>query len=94
MSKSIIDNKKCAQQILNNMDGFDFPNIRNMKCYPEWIKVSDKLPEEEQYVLYYCSNYEKIDKTQYYNGFFLGVSTAFNNVTHWMPLPSPPEIEK
>ena len=59
----------------------------------DWIKVSDRLPEEEQYVLYYCANYEKIDKTQFYYGFFLGVSTAFHNITHWMPLPKPPKIK-
>lgn len=57
----------------------------------EWIAVKDQLPKDEQYILYYCANYKKIDKTQYYCGFFLGTSSAFNNVTHWMPLPEPPK---
>lgn len=57
----------------------------------KWISVKDSLPKEGQYVLYYCVNYGKIDKTQYYLDTFLATSKAFNNVTHWMPLPDAPE---
>ena len=56
----------------------------------EWISVKNRLPQEEQYVLYYCVNYNKVDKTQYYYERFLAESVG-THITHWMPLPEPPK---
>ena len=60
----------------------------------EWISVNDRLPEGYKDVLvcyknavgyriditFYC------DQCEYGDGWFLPV-----NITHWMPLPEPPE---
>ena len=68
---------------------------------PEWISVKDKTPKHEPgkwsdpviamsdiglvFCLRYCGGWQR-------NGEF--VSTGSSNVTHWMPLPAPPEQNK
>ena len=67
----------------------------------EWISVKERLPEDEQEVLYFCSI--GIEKGKYKNCCFmlLGID-AFSHftwikeryaVTHWQPLPDPPKGE-
>ena len=61
----------------------------------EWIKTSEKLPEQYQQVIYYfrhtgvsCGKYERTSDGDIFhslNGFLC------DDVTHWMPLPEPPE---
>jgi hypothetical protein len=65
----------------------------------EWISVKDRLPEKSGAYLVYspevpveagnvwdCSFYEV-------NGKDLSFATGYN-VTHWQPLPAPPESEE
>lgn len=64
------------------------------KC--EWIKVSDRLPKQiaeahlvhEEYLGVHVSFYDGARKWThpFYN--------TFRNVTHWMPLPEPPEMDE
>lgn len=99
---SEINNVKCAQQMLENMEGIDLPNIRN-RIYPqEWISVNDRLPKEYERVLIYRGNYEGDDKDELIHVGFLHPKDGFYGsqyglldddlypdmlVTHWMPLP-------
>ena len=57
----------------------------------EWISVKDRLPNVHQRVLVYCQS-KTIEKhvtaCMYMGGYF---SRKVRNVTHWMPLPEPPE---
>jgi len=60
----------------------------------EWISVKDRLPKENEEVLafsgfiFYALNVNHL----YENGFFdLVEEIVYQNVTHWMPLPNPPE---
>lgn len=59
---------------------------------PHWIPVSDRLPESSQRVIV-CRENGKVEQ-----GVFLGVNgwwkvygTNTKAVTHWMPMPVPPE---
>ena len=59
----------------------------------EWISVKDKLPEKDVRVLVYLKtdrSYTKIDTDRLDDRGFV---RWFNDVTHWMPLPEPPETK-
>ena len=80
--------------------------IAELEAERRWIPVSERLPEDGESVLIavdsafapYCHVYEAFHHsaaTQWAtaNGlYFHGVEYA--RVTHWMPLPKPPEVEK
>lgn len=71
----------------------------------KWISVKDRLPEVEKRVLVFRSNYEGDDYNKIHVGFlqhkdgFYGSQWGLLDddlfphtlVTHWMPLPNPPE---
>lgn len=69
----------------------------------EWISVKDKLPILGELVLFCAKNDENILKTQVGNFLGQNIDTGniyfrnitcfrlYNNISHWMPLPEPPE---
>jgi hypothetical protein len=66
----------------------------------EWIKVTDRLPEQDEYVLVLVEMNELYSK--YMVGWYdYGYGFKFNELgkdingikaTHWMPLPEPPKV--
>lgn len=54
----------------------------------EWISVKDKLPESGTYILSFSPCYNSVSKFK--DGCFFDGKDRLYNVTHWMPLPSPP----
>ncbi len=63
---------------------------------PGWIRVEDRLPEVGKFVLTFGgSGYYEVDEVDYdWPGRFRQDALSPGNpdeVTHWMPLPDPPE---
>jgi hypothetical protein len=60
-------------------------------AFPAWIPVSERLPEKDGYYMVYDCRYE-----QHFDALFRGGAWSpyiYNlMVTHWMPLPEPPEV--
>lgn len=61
----------------------------------QWLSVEDRLPETEEEVLVLTISKNgniNVDKGYFANGRFVHRGSAV--VTHWMPLPEPPEEDK
>jgi hypothetical protein len=60
---------------------------------PQWISVEDKLPDIDDYVIWYYESGAmaiwEIDKDM--NLEWLKKRSRGDRITHWMPLPQPPK---
>lgn len=61
----------------------------------EWISVEDRLPEGHMQVLMWSAKWGIAEAGSYYNSRFwvyneLGDGYVGDRITHWMPLPAPP----
>lgn len=68
------------------------------KTSMRWISVKERLPEDGQKIIaaFRDGGGRIVDQARYSNGEFDFASWAYvwgDNVTHWMPLPQPPEEE-
>lgn len=60
-----------------------------------WISVEEELPEDDSVVLVASVNDLSIGIAEHYGcGIFGDYNDTYDVVTHWMPLPEPPEEEK
>ena len=62
----------------------------------EWISVEDRLPEGHMQVLMWSARWKIAEAGSYYNKHFwvyteIGDGYIADNITHWMPLPAPPD---
>lgn len=62
-----------------------------------WIPVSERLPDKNGWYMVYTKNKGDIarrtNKAQFYYQSWHGNGGRWDNVTHWMPLPEPPQEE-
>ena len=61
---------------------------------PRWISVEERMPERDKEVLcffVYPDSTTVCQNVYYGNGHWLGEGSF---VTHWMPLPEPPEMKE
>lgn len=68
----------------------------DMGMKPKWISVKERKPEDGQKIIatFRDNGGRVVDQARYNNGEFDFASWTYvwgDNVTHWMPLPQPPE---
>lgn len=70
--------------------GFDAEMAR--ETAGRWIPVSERLPEDRVRVLGFDG--DRVFEAELFEGQWIWVSNKAHNwvVTHWMPLPEPPEV--
>ena len=68
-------------------------------AYGQWVSVKDRLPEEQKEVLIYLPEYGSVETAAFFEIPSLNLKEwaqnedayMFDEVSHWMPLPEPPE---
>lgn len=65
----------------------------------EWASVKEKLPEGHAQVLMWSARWKIAEAGNYYNKHFwvyseIGDGYIAEDITYWMPLPTPPEKEE
>ena len=70
-----------------------------LKSIPRWIPVEERLPEKNGYYLTYVEsalfpNSYYFNLIKFIDGDFIEDHCVIHRVTHWMPLPEPPEEQE
>lgn len=62
-----------------------------LAAVPRWISVEERLPEEEEAVLAFCTNTGTVKVAWIIEGVWWTWDFYGFCISHWMPLPAPPE---
>ena len=73
--------------------------IAALREQPRWISVEERLPEDRDWVLVWHTGYMTPKKAKFEDEGVVvwvldGHDSLPGDVTHWMPLPQPPEVER
>ena len=60
----------------------------------EWVRVEERLPEEKQRVIVRCEHVGTSVGWILWGKWMTDIGPHAGDVTHWMPLPAPPEKEE
>ena len=95
LENKLTDAEACNARLVEQVEDLTAELVA-LRERTRWIPVSERLPDHKQSVLavanrevtntYYDVNFRKWSKSKYY--WF-----PEGEVTHWMPLPEPPEVE-
>ena len=61
----------------------------------EWIPVSERLPDDGQSVIVFWRKYKEVGEAVFgkEEGWFSTDRDGCHDVSHWMPMPEPPEVK-
>jgi len=66
--------------------------IAELEAAQRWIPVSERLPEGRTVLVFKKEGSISIDTTYIDGGNYFWWKSGQSKVTHWMPLPEPPEV--
>ena len=95
LDTDIVQNSKEASWLLDQVL-HDIQAMPTLTPQNEWISVEDRLPEGHMQVLMWSARWKIAEAGSYYNKHFwvyteIGDGYIADNITHWMPLPEPPD---
>lgn len=95
LDTDIVKKDKVASELLEQVL-YDIQHMPTLTPQNEWISVEDRLPEGHMQVLMWSAKWGIAEAGSYYNSRFwvyneLGDGYVGDRITHWMPLPAPPD---
>lgn len=94
LDTDIVKKDKVASELLEQVL-YDIQHMPTLTPLNEWISVEERLPEGHMQVLMWSARWGIAEAGSYYNSRFwvyneLGDGYVGDRITHWMPLPAPP----
>ena len=83
-----LDNRKCAQWMLECMQDVDFPTLRKLNFMNKWIRLEERLPSDYQRVIIYDPEAFIPIRIAVYQNWKEAVKQG---ISHWMQLPEIPK---
>ena len=68
--------------------------IAELEAQQRWIPVSERLPEGRTVLVFKKEGSISIDTTYIDGGNYFWWKSGQSKVTHWMPIPQPPEVQE
>lgn len=88
-----VDNLTVAQAVMVKEFTAKLEELEQVKAERSWISVKDRLPDEKQRVLVRCKTVGTTVGWRLWGEWMTDLGAGGSKVTHWMPLPEPPEKE-
>lgn len=79
------------KELLLQKDVFEMAISALTHPHGEWISVKDRLPEKKQRVIVRCRTVGTTVGWILWREWLTDLGKGCSEVTHWMPLPEPPE---
>ena len=79
------------KELLIQKDVFEMAISALKNTHGEWISVKDRLPEKKQRVIVRCRTVGTTVGWILWREWLTDLGKGCSDVTHWMPLPEPPE---
>ena len=91
--RRLVDNLTDAQAVMVKEFTAKLEELEQVKAERSWISVKDRLPDEKQRVLVRCKTVGTTVGWRLWGEWMTDLGAGGSKVTHWMPLPEPPEKE-
>lgn len=93
LDTDIVHQDKVALNLLEQVL-YDIQHMPTLTQPNEWVSVEERLPEEKQRVIVRCERVGTSVGWILWSNWMTDIGPGAGKVTHWMPLPAPPDSQK
>ena len=93
LDTDIVHQDKVALNLLEQVL-YDIQHMPTLTQPNEWVSVEERLPEEKQRVIVRCERVGTSVGWILWGNWMTDIGPGAGKVTHWMPLPAPPDSQK
>ena len=90
LDTDIVRQDKVALNLLEQVL-YDIQHVPTLTPPNEWVSVEERLPEEKQRVIVRCEHVGTSVGWILWGNWMADIGPDAGKVTHWMPLPAPPD---
>lgn len=68
-------------------------HIAELEAERRWIPVEERLPKDQQTVIAFGPGVNEPEALEFFEGDWFDETGPVMDITHWMPLPEPPQLD-